>query len=91
MNKEICECGKKKYEFQDVCWTCKEKKELAYESEFAIENEGTSSDKFICCPYCGSDYGTDEMYKSQDCLCYECNKKFHVDIEYSATYTTSKI
>ena len=91
MDEDKCECGNGKYKFQDKCWTCKEKERLAYDSEDAIKNEGTTSDRFICCPYCGSDYGTDEMHESQKCDCDGCGKEFYVEIEYSASYTTSKV
>ena len=29
MDEDKCECGNGKYKFQDKCWTCKEKEELA--------------------------------------------------------------
>jgi hypothetical protein len=28
MDKLICSCGKKKYEFQDKCWSCDEKDKI---------------------------------------------------------------
>ena len=47
----------------------------------------------ITCPYCGH---VDEQSwefggESGDCTCTECDKEFHVEIETSITYSTSRV
>jgi len=41
------------------------------------------------CPHCGADNGCDEIRTAQDMTCCECDKEFHVQPDYSVTYSTS--
>lgn len=89
-DKDMCKCGKEKYKFLNLCFECNNQKMFEFEKAYALKNGGTSSESYIICPYCGEDYGTDDMRESCDVVCSSCNNGFRVEIEYTATYTTSK-
>jgi len=92
--KRICpECKKERSMWNDdkECFECRDKKRIAKLGKEVVEEGESYNEDEIICPWCGADYGTDDMQESTDCNCYECDKKFHVDIEYSASYSTSKL
>ena len=92
--KRICPtCQKERYMWTDdvKCFECREKdKVLSLGKEVVAEGESRCED-YIICPFCGCDYGTDDMQNSTDVECYDCKNKFHVEVEYSVSYSTSKI
>lgn len=46
----------------------------------------------VICPWCDCQYPDPHDFpRSGDERCDRCGKKFRVDIEYTVTYTTSKI
>lgn len=52
---------------------------------------GEIIDDFPTCPHCGyQPSDTTEWYESGDWECPRCGKEFHVDVEHSMTYTTTK-
>jgi uncharacterized Zn-finger protein len=91
MKKEICKCGKKKYDFQDMCWQCKEEKEIKNIWEDSKEKGEVTYEKYIICPYCGNHCGEDDEHKPREIKCDECGKKFKMEIDYDITYSTYKL
>jgi len=93
--KEICSrCGKLGYIFDErlkLCWNCREQDRIKDLQTEAVKEGKTSGEDYIICPYCGYDYGTDDMHESTDAQCPKCNKEFHIEINYSVDYSTSKI
>lgn len=95
-NNVLCNtCGKNKTltykEEYAECMSCKEKREVAEISTEAVMYGWTSSEKYIICPHCGSHYGEDEMNESCDVECDECEKIFHMEVNYTVDYSTSKL
>lgn len=90
----ICEtCKKKKsiLSFYTSCYDCRKKEEMKRIQESAIKDGETSYVDVVVCPHCGSHYGEDEMNETEDVECYECEKKFRVEVEYSVSYSTYKL
>lgn len=76
-----------------ICKPCKKiEKDNARKAAFEkLGNETPDCDyrDVIICPHCGSENSNDDMYQSQDIKCYVCEGLMHVEIEYTASYTTS--
>ena len=94
-NKKICEtCNITQaltYKEEKVeCYKCKIIRETSSLGKEAISEGETSHEQYIVCPHCGSHYGEDEMNESCDVECPQCEKYFHVEVEYSISYSTSK-
>lgn len=45
----------------------------------------------IVCPYCGEHHDSTEVRESCKFDCDECNRVFRVEVDYSVSYSTSKI
>ncbi len=46
----------------------------------------------VKCPHCGYEYHPDELYESSDNeACPNCSNEMCVDVDWTATYSTSKI
>ena len=102
---KICKiCGKSRFMFswEDICYTCKQKKDLA-EIQQKIKNKesdiDTFSNSYIICPYCGNAldtcYGYEdfpELYEEGDheLECNECGKTFIMETMVSYSYETRK-
>lgn len=43
----------------------------------------------IICPHCGSTLCSDELHESQDIECHVCEGEIYLEVEYTASYTTS--
>lgn len=86
--KLVCSCGKKKYDWQDICWRCKESKETKEIWEYSKSNEEVTNEKYVICPWCGSHYGEDDLHESTELECEECDKKFNLEVEYDVNYST---
>jgi len=87
-DKLLCVCGKKKYEWQNVCWVCKQKNEIKNIWSYSKDKKEVTGEKYIICPYCGEHYGEDDLHDSMDLTCDECGKKFKMEVEYNITYST---
>ena len=87
----LCSCGKKKYKWQDMCWSCEEKKEVKDIWSYAEQNKEVTREKYVICPYCGSHYGEDDLRDSMTLTCDECGKKFKMEREYYVKYSTYQI
>ena len=88
--KLVCSCGKKKYEWQDKCWICKEKDEVNQIWDYSKEKGEVTNEKYVICPYCGFHYGEDDLHESMELTCDECGKKFKLEVEYEVSYSTYK-
>ena len=101
---DICDvCGTKRAEINGVPWDtrtgfrcqeCEGKRIKKAVSNFEKEEHGyldfAYNDK-VKCPYCGCEYTPDELYDSTDDEeCPNCSNIMKVEIEWSATYSTSK-
>jgi transposase-like protein len=52
---------------------------------------GEITDDYPVCPHCGHAYtDTTELYESEDYVCDECGQEFHVEVDYTLTYTMTK-
>jgi len=73
------------------CSNCQAEKESKDECERAVKNGEGTSDNQIICPHCGHSI-EDELYEyeSGSETCDECGKEYELDVEHSATYTTTK-
>ncbi len=79
-----------------ICRPCKaaEKLEIrrqAFEEFNKSEHDDwdfTSNNEIIC-PHCGSEIGKDGMHESQDIECHVCEGEIILEVEYTATYSTS--
>ena len=90
----ICDtCMKtKRLWFEDTtCSSCKEDIKIAKLSEYVTKEGESSNENYIICPYCGNHYSEDDEHESQDVECEECDEKFRLEVEYSVSYSTSKI
>lgn len=91
-SKKLCSCGKKKYDWQDVCWQCKDRQEAEKIWEYSKENKEVTNEDKVICPYCGNHYGEDDLYDtSYELECPECEETFKLEIEYSPSYSTYQI
>ena len=102
---KICKiCGKSRFMFswEDIFYTCKQKKDLA-EIQQKIKNKesdiDTFSNSYIICQYCGNAldtcYGYEdfpELYEEGDheLECNECGKTFIMETMVSYSYETRK-
>lgn len=82
----------KKYGF--ICQPCEEKRCQSeidkFNSEDYDEFNFQYNDKPIC-PFCGYEFEPDDLYESQEELqCGNCSSYMDVEVEYTATYSTSK-
>ena len=91
MDKLICSCGNKKYQFQEMCWSCDEKHKIKEIWDYAKDNGQVTDEKYVLCPYCGSHYGEDDLHDSTTLTCDECGKKFKLEVEYEVKYSTYEI
>lgn len=98
-------CSKSRKEFEDAVWggvngwtckPCKEAKDLEVRIEAfeKFNHEDYSKYHFmfnddIICPHCGSKIGNDDIHESQDLDCYVCEGEISLEVEYTATYSTS--
>jgi len=93
----MCEKEEDKYwiDKYGMCFWCHEKendrKFLERTQKEAVKNGETSNEDYIICPYCGCKCSEDELYESTDTYCDECEKEFHLEVEHTPTYSTSKI
>ena len=91
-NKDEEEFWIKKY---GMCFWCnhkKQEKEALERLKKRVAEEGESSNEdYIICPYCSCENSSDELNHTTDTYCDECGKEFHLEVEYSASYSTSKI
>lgn len=54
------------------------------------EDDCTYTDKILC-PYCASEQSSDDLHESQKGMtCDVCDGQFDLEIEYTASYTTTK-
>jgi uncharacterized Zn-finger protein len=51
----------------------------------------TSYKDQIVCPYCGKDNAPDDFYDSGEFQCGYCDKIFHVEINHSVDYSSTKV
>jgi len=89
--KDKCVCGKEKYDFQELCWSCDEKKEIINIWEYAKDNKEVTNEKYVLCPYCGLHYGEDDLHESTTLTCDGCGKKFKLEVNYDIRYSTYQI
>ena len=95
-----CErCGKeeKKYwiEKYGVCFWCNQKEEdkrwKEKTSKETIKSGSSDNEDSIFCPWCGHECSDEELYESTDTYCDKCDKEFHLEIEHTPSYSTSKL
>jgi hypothetical protein len=99
MEKECNICHKLETEYwlekYGMCFWCnnkqqdeKWKKQIVKET---LEKGSSYNEDIIICPYCGYENDDCEMNETTDTYCDECGKKFHLEVEWSASYSTNKI
>lgn len=102
---KICKiCGKPRsmFSWEDICYTCKQRKDLIEIQRQIKANEDvdTFSSNYIICPYCGNaldtKYGYEdfpELYEEGDheLECSECGKTFIMETMVSYSYETRKL
>ena len=95
----ICErCGKKTtFEWERHCWKCQneidleERKKAISEGDESSIYYDTASEDYIICPWCGNAFAPDvEDDDGDEFECDECGKKFVLEVEWTATYSTKK-
>lgn len=76
-----------------TCCPCKEAKDLEIRREAFEKLNGTepscSYKDEIICPHCGSKISNDDIYESQDMECHVCEGEMELEVDYTATYSTS--
>ena len=85
---KICACGKSMYDWQEVCWVCKEKKETQEIWDYSKDNKEVTNEKYVICPWCGHHIGEDDLHESTELQCDECEKKLKLEVEYDVSYST---
>ena len=94
LEKRNCpKCNKETYLFVDDkdCHNCRTEQKIKKLGREAKELGYTRAEDYIVCPYCGNHYGEEEMHNSMVVRCCHCSKKFNVEVEYSVSYSTSKM
>lgn len=100
MKQTICDkCGKEEQKYWidkfGMCFWCNHKQEKKREKEKTskevVENEESSNEDCIFCPWCGFECSDDDLHESTDTYCDKCEKDFRLEIEYTPYYSTSKI
>ncbi len=100
---DVCtNCGISRKEIKGLVWggikgwTCKpcnEAKDREIRKEAFSKLDGDEPDcsftDEIICPHCGSIISSDDIYECQDLKCCVCDGELSLDIEYTATYSTS--
>jgi hypothetical protein len=95
-----CEkCGEEEKQYwidkYGMCYWCnhkeEEKKDKERTSKEVIESGESSNKDCIFCPWCGFECSEDDLHESTDTYCDVCGKEFHLEIEYTPYYSTSKI
>ncbi len=100
IEKAICaKCNKEEDKYwidkYDMCFWCNEKEAdkriLERTQKQAVEDGETSNEDCIICPYCGYKCSEDDLYESTDTYCDGCEKEFHLEVEHTPSYSTSKL
>lgn len=75
------------------CRPCHDKDKAATRRNAFLKLGGEDPDCTYCddiiCPHCGTKQSSDEIYENQDLKCYLCEGEMHLEVDYSASYTTS--
>lgn len=81
------------YVMNGQCKICKDKKDREYDFKEASRDGSITREESIMCPYCGDVVEDDlsELHGDTKFTCYECDKESDLSVEYSASYTTTKI
>ena len=77
-------------------WICKpcetermaDVRRKAFEKLDGEEPDCVYMDKIIC-PHCGSELDSSDIYESQDMECHVCEGEIDLEVEWTATYSTS--
>lgn len=102
---DVCDiCAKNRHEIKGdklgtitgfVCVSCEEKRQQKAISDFGeeeVDNWTFSCNDNVKCPYCGHEYEPDELHESTDDEeCGNCGSIMNVEVEYSVSYSTSKL
>lgn len=56
-----------------------------------IKKGKSYNEDIIICPYCGYENDESDLHETTDIYCGDCGKEFHLEVEWSASYSTSKI
>ena len=76
-----------------TCNSCKEEKDSEVRKEAFKKLDGEEPDctwtDEIICPHCGSRICSDDIHESQDLECYVCEGQLALEIEYTASYSTT--
>ncbi len=92
-----CKEQKEKYwvEKHGVCYWCHDKnaeeKWLEHTKKETVEKGSSFNEDCIICPYCGYVCSEDDLHESTDTYCDGCEKEFHLEVEYTPHYSTSKL
>jgi wobble nucleotide-excising tRNase len=78
-----------------MCYWCNQKKAQKHWKERTIketiEKGESNNEDIIICPYCGYENSNDDLHETTDTYCDGCDKMFHLDIEWTPSYSTSKL
>lgn len=78
-----------------MCYWCNHKRVeaewLKKTQKETVEEGSSSNEDNIICPHCGNVCSEDDLHETTDTYCDECDKEFHVEIEYTPHYSTSKL
>lgn len=76
-----------------TCNSCKEFEDLEIRREAFEKLDGEEPDHIctdeIICPHCGSEISNDDIHETQDLKCHVCEGELSLEVEYTASYSTS--
>ena len=96
----VCKtCGKEMWDgFYDECYSCRNRgcQSKIREGIVSGEENSTSFEDDIFCPWCGEIYNMDDepiLYEEgeHNLFCSRCEKPFTVDVSVSYSYSTTRI
>lgn len=76
-----------------ICKPCNESKKLETKTGAFKKLDGEEPDcsyrDNIICPHCGSEISNDDIHESRDLVCHVCEGEMTVEVEYTASYSTT--
>ena len=92
-------CGKEMWDgFYNECYSCRDKsyQNKVKEDIISGEEDFTSFENDVFCPWCGEVYNTDDEYDlyedgEHELFCSKCEKQFIAEVSISYNYSTKRI